>query len=63
LVEKLKDIGIFIDPLDRKDIKNKILFLAEDKNYNSCKEKIASFNFTHSWNEIAEEFLDIYKKL
>lgn len=61
--DKLKDIGIFIDPLDVKDIEDKILFLAEDKNYMQYKNKVTNFKFTHSWKEIVEEFLEIYKKL
>lgn len=63
LYEKLKDIGIFVNPPDKEDIKNKILFLAEEKNYNEYKNRIADFNFTHSWQEIADEFIGIYKKL
>jgi glycosyltransferase involved in cell wall biosynthesis len=61
--DKLKDIGVFIDPLDPKDIMDKILFLADDKNYNRHKNKIADFKFTHSWRQIAGELLDIYKNL
>jgi len=63
LFERLRNIGLFIDPLNRGDLKNKILFLANDKNYFEYKEKIASFNFFHSWAEIANEFLTIYKNL
>lgn len=63
LAEKLKDIGIFIDPFDKEDIKSKILFLANKENYQLYKEKIANFNFTHSWQDIAQEFLNIYKFL
>lgn len=63
LVEKFKNIGVFIDPFDKADIKNKILFLAEKDNYNEYKKRIANFNFTHSWREITEEFLNIYKSL
>ena len=63
LVEKLKNIGVFIDPFDEADIKSKILFLANEENYNEYKEKVADFNFTHSWSDIADEFLNIYKKL
>ena len=63
LGDKLKDIGVFIDPFDKEDIKKKILFLADEKNYSEYKNKIANFNFTHSWSEIADEFLNIYKKL
>jgi glycosyltransferase involved in cell wall biosynthesis len=63
LYEKLKDVGTFVDPLDKEDIKNKTLFLAKDKNYNEYKNRVANFNFTHSWQEIAGEFLGIYKNL
>lgn len=60
---KLKEIGLFIDSLNEGDIKEKILFLADDKNYNQYKNKIVNFRFTHSWKEIANEFLEIYKKI
>ncbi len=61
--EKLKDIGIFVDPLNEEDIKEKILFLTEDKNYKEYKNKIKTFNFTHSWRQIAVDFLTIYKQI
>ncbi len=63
LAEKLKEIGIFVDPFDQEDIKNKILFLAAKENYQAQKEKILSFNFSHSWRQIAEEFLAIFQQL
>jgi len=63
LAEKLKDIGIFIDPFDKEDIKNKILFLTDKKNYERYKRRVANFNFTHSWKEITDEFLDIYHRI
>jgi glycosyltransferase involved in cell wall biosynthesis len=59
LYEKLKNVGVFADPLDKEDIKNKILFLADDKNYQEYSKKVEGFNFTHSWREIADEFLNI----
>jgi glycosyltransferase involved in cell wall biosynthesis len=61
--ETLKSIGLFIDPLDGEDIKNKILFLADDKNYLEYKNKIINFNYKHTWNEIAREFINVYKNL
>ncbi|MFA6551969.1 MAG: hypothetical protein WCT19_00515 [Candidatus Paceibacterota bacterium] len=57
LYEKLKKIGIFVDPLNREDIKQKIVWLCDDKNYDEQKKKIESFNFTHTWEDIASEFL------
>ena len=32
-------------------------------NYNRCKEKYPLLVFSHSWNEISVEFLDVYKSL
>jgi len=61
--EKLKGIGIFVDPLDKEDIKSKILFLADDSNYVEYKKRVASFRFAHSWQEIVDEFLALYKTL
>jgi glycosyltransferase involved in cell wall biosynthesis len=63
LFEKLGKIGLFIDPLDKNDIKEKIAFLADDANYAECKRKIEDFNFIHSWQQIANEYLIIYKNL
>lgn len=55
--EKLKDIGLFVDPKSIKDIKEKIIFLADGQNYEKQKNLINGFDFRHSWEEIAEEFL------
>lgn len=59
LYEKIKDIGIFVNPLDAQDIKTKILWLANPVNYEEQKKRVAGFNFTHSWQEIAREFLTL----
>ena len=63
LVEKLKDIGVFIDPFNRKDIENKILFLADEDNYNEYQNRVANFKFVNSWEDIANQFLNVYKQL
>ncbi len=63
LADKFKDIGVFVNPFDKDDIRNKILFLAEEKNYEEYKKRAESFNFTHSWQKIAGEFLEVYKKI
>ena len=63
LAEKLGELGIFIDPMDRNNIKGAVLSLMNENNYNKYKEKISVFNLTHSWSEIAAEFLAIRKSL
>jgi glycosyltransferase involved in cell wall biosynthesis len=62
-LDKLKDVGIFIDPLNSEEIEKKILFLANKEHYDDYKKKIAEYNFTHSWQEIAGEFINIYENL
>jgi len=61
LAEKLEGLGIFINPIDKDNIKKAVLSLLDKTNYDRYKEKIATFNFTHSWKEIAQEFLAICK--
>mgnify|MGYP001558303480 FL=1 len=61
--EKFKNIGIFVDPLNKKDIEEKILYLADEKNYSKQQNKIKQCNISHSWSQIADEFINIYKTL
>jgi len=63
LYDRLKDIGIFVNPLDEREIKEAVLKLLDEKNYKTAKEKILNFNFIHTWDDIAGEFLDIFKKI
>ncbi|MEK7088164.1 MAG: glycosyltransferase family 4 protein [Patescibacteria group bacterium] len=63
LYARLKDIGIFVDPENTDDIADKILYLADEKNYEQCRKKIESFNWTHTWSQIADEFLTVYSKI
>lgn len=59
LYEKFKDVGIFVDPQNPEDIKNKILFLADETNYQIQIDKIKNYNFTHSWDDIGREFVGL----
>jgi len=63
LTPRIKDIAIFCNPEDPKDIAEKILWLSDEKNYSEQKKKIFDFNFTHSWQEIVKEITDVVGKL
>jgi glycosyltransferase involved in cell wall biosynthesis len=63
IYERIKTAGIFVDPLNEKEIENAILNLLTEDGYKDSKEKIRNFNFTHSWNEIAGEFINVYESL
>lgn len=61
--DKLKDIGLFVDPENVDDIADKILYLADEKNYVQCRKKIENFNFIHTWTQIADEFLVVCRNI
>ena len=63
LAEKLCDIGICIDPFDERGLVESIMRLAEDAEYREYKKRVESFLYTHSWEEIAHEFTNIYTNI
>ncbi len=63
LMPRIKDIGIFVDPENVEDIKEKILFLSDEANYRAQQQKVAAFNFIHSWADITDEILAIVKNI
>jgi len=63
IFERIKDAGVFVDPLNEDEIKNAVLRLLDKDEYQRALERIKNFSFTHSWEEIAYEFLNISKNL
>lgn len=58
IYDRIKDIAIFVDPLNVTEIKEKVLWLLEEENYKSQIKKIENFKFRHSWEEICNEILN-----
>lgn len=63
IFERIKDVAIFVDPKNKDEIKQKILWLCDPNNYEAQKNKLKSFNFVHSWEDIAEEYLSVYNSI
>lgn len=59
LMPRLKDVGMFVDPLDEQDIAEKIVALADPHVYAEQKKKVADVSFRHSWADITHEFLEV----
>lgn len=59
IYERIKDAGIFVDPLNKAEIESAISHLLTTEGYKEAKEKVRNFNFVHTWGEIAEEFIKI----
>ena len=63
IYDRVKSVAVFVDPKNLDDIKEKIIWLSDAKNYELQKKKLKSFDFTHSWEEMAGEYISIYDSL
>lgn len=63
LYERIQEVALFVDPKNKDDIASKILWLLNPENYQNQKKKVEDFNFVHNWEDIANEFMEVYKKL
>ncbi len=63
IINRVGEYAVLINPKDKEDIKEKILWLSDPLNYEKQCKKIKSFNFTHSYNDIAKEILNVYLNL
>lgn len=63
LVERVGELGIIVEPIDKNEVKIAIKSLLDNNVYNNYCQKISNFNFVHSWEILAKEFLQIYKNV
>lgn len=63
ILNRVGDYALLVDPKNSEEIKEKILWLMDDNNYNEQVEKVKSFSFVRTWEEIASEYLEIFKKM
>lgn len=57
--DRLGEIGVYVDPLNPEDIREKLEWLSEKTNDKSQVQKIKDFAFQHSWSNMAQEFLTL----
>ncbi|MFZ2764044.1 MAG: hypothetical protein WAX80_03365, partial [Minisyncoccia bacterium] len=51
--------GIFVDPFDKKALKQAILEMLDDQKYQEYKNEIDSQKFERSWQTVAQEFISL----
>lgn len=59
ITERIKDAGIFVNPLNKKDIVDKIVWMADPSNRAAQAKKVQAISFKHSWEDIAGEIVKI----
>jgi len=63
ILDRIKDIGIFVNPLDEKDIEDAVIKLLDKEEYEKWRQKVRNFNFVHTWEEIAGEYIELDKSI
>ncbi len=61
--DKLKDVALWVDPEQVDDITEKIGLLCDPVVYETYQRKVRQFTFTHTWEEIADEIIRIFRLL
>ncbi len=62
ITDRIHGMVVFVDPRRTEDIARGIEQILDPAVYASCREAIMSSTYTHSWNEIVQEFIDILRK-
>jgi len=58
-----KDDLVFIDPFSIADIREKICGLLDENEYNKYLRRIANIDISRNWRTLAEEHIELFKKL
>lgn len=61
--DALKDVGLFVDPLDDKDIREKLRRLFNPEDYAAFRSRLISFRRLNSWDDIAGRWSGLVTKM
>jgi len=60
IMHRISDAAVLVDPKSKKDIVDKIIWLADPKNRAEQARKVQALSFKHSWKEIAGEIIKVH---
>lgn len=59
--ETLKEVGVFVDPLDEHDIEVKLRILLDPRSRAVYQERLAKFDGGRSWGAVANDWLELIR--
>jgi glycosyltransferase involved in cell wall biosynthesis len=62
ITDLIKNAALFVDPQNKKDIVEKIVWLADPANRATQAKKVQAISYIHSWEQIANEIVEIGSK-
>jgi glycosyltransferase involved in cell wall biosynthesis len=63
ITERVKDCAIFVDPQNKDDIAEKIVWLSDPQNHDLQTLKIRKFVWTHTWKQIGNEIVKVWNTI
>ncbi|MES3031607.1 MAG: glycosyltransferase family 4 protein [Patescibacteria group bacterium] len=63
ITERVRECAVLVDPTNERDIKDKIIWMADPTNRALQAEKVAQFDFVHTWEDIGREIITIHERL
>lgn len=63
IYNRIKDAGIFVNPEDEKELEDAVRRLLTPEGYREAKEKVKKFDFTHTWEQMAKEFINLAMRI
>jgi len=63
ILDRIGELGVTVDPLRQDSITEAVLKLSDDATYAHIRKALHEFTFTHTWDEIAEAFVNAFKRL
>lgn len=61
--EALKDVGVFVDPLDERDIAEKLRLLMDETSHATQRQRLAEFRAVRSWEDVTHDWLGMIRDL
>ena len=63
VTHRIKDAGLFVDPLNTQDIVDKIVWMSDPANRAIQAKKVQAIGFVHTWSDIGKEIVAVWKKV
>lgn len=62
ITERVKDLGLFANPLDEGDIYEKLKMMLDPNTYGTLEANVRNFSYVHTWEQICGEYVRLWER-
>jgi glycosyltransferase involved in cell wall biosynthesis len=59
---KVREVGIYLDPLDEMAWRDGIVSLLDTERYENEKKKLDAFSYVRTWDDVTNDILSVFQK-